>query len=120
MRYIDSNGPIRHICETCRYNGSVETEHPCSVCEKTVGSVDMWELDSDYRLESPGSCRAKILHDAERYICGHREQDYGLPESNVEMITALWTIYTGQDIDSASQTYSTSCSFTLIAMATRS
>ena len=39
--------------------------------------------------------RAEILEAARVCVCGEREQDYGTPENNVEMIAQLWTVYTG-------------------------
>ena len=47
------------------------------------------ELDD----EPKNSKRAEILHEAERCICGQREQDYGSPESNFEIFANLWTDY---------------------------
>lgn len=37
--------------------------------------------------------RADILHEAERCVCGQREQDYGSPEDNFRIIADLWTAY---------------------------
>ena len=45
------------------------------------------ELDEEPKI----SKRAEILHEAERCICGQREQDYGSPESNFKIIANLWT-----------------------------
>lgn len=44
--------------------------------------------------------RADVLHDAERCICGQREQDYGSPEVNFGIIAKLWSDYTGTLITS--------------------
>lgn len=37
--------------------------------------------------------RKDILHEAEKCVCGQREQDYGTPESNFETIAQLWSAY---------------------------
>lgn len=37
--------------------------------------------------------RAYILREAERCVCGHREQDYGSPEDNFKIIACLWSAY---------------------------
>lgn len=37
--------------------------------------------------------REQILHEAEKCVCGHREQDYGSPESNFGLIANLWSDY---------------------------
>lgn len=44
--------------------------------------------------ENPyGMTRADILKTAEQMVCGHREQDYGTPEDNFEIIAYFWGIY---------------------------
>ena len=45
-----------------------------------------------------GTKRAEILHEAEHCICGQREQDYGSPESNFEIIANLWSDYLDAEI----------------------
>ena len=37
--------------------------------------------------------REEILDAAKRCVCGDREQDYGRPEKNFELIAALWADY---------------------------
>lgn len=37
--------------------------------------------------------RKEILESAMRCVCGDREQDYGTPERNFELIADLWTTY---------------------------
>lgn len=44
------------------------------------------------------SKRSEILKEAEKCICGQREQDYGSPEHNFSIIAGLWTEYTGAEI----------------------
>lgn len=48
--------------------------------------------------EEPSS-RRDILHAAEKCVCGHREQDYGSPESNFQLIADLWNGYLGEKTD---------------------
>lgn len=42
--------------------------------------------------------RAAVLREAEKMVCGHREQDYGDPEDNFIVISQLWTVYTGREL----------------------
>ena len=42
--------------------------------------------------------RADILDAAKKCVCGQREQDYGTPESNFQLIANLWRMYLGVDI----------------------
>ena len=44
------------------------------------------------------SKRVEILHDAEKCICGQREQDYGNPEQNFCIIANLWSDYLDDEI----------------------
>ena len=37
--------------------------------------------------------RKRVLSEAERCVCGKREQDYGTPEDSFDMIGKLWTVY---------------------------
>lgn len=39
--------------------------------------------------------RAEILDEAKKMVCGHREQDYGSPENNFQIIADLWNAYLG-------------------------
>lgn len=39
--------------------------------------------------------RSEILEAARKCVCGEREQDYGTPEDNFNLIAALWGAYTG-------------------------
>ena len=43
------------------------------------------------------STRADILDQAKKCVCGHREQDYGTPESNFQLIANLWNQYLFKD-----------------------
>lgn len=45
--------------------------------------------------------RKRVLKEAERCVCGQREQDYGTPEDSFNLIAKLWTTYvsTGSLVD---------------------
>lgn len=45
------------------------------------------------------SKRADILRKAEECVCGQREQDYGSPEDNFQIIADLWTAYLREQIE---------------------
>ena len=45
--------------------------------------------------------RPEILDKAKECVCGQREQDYGIPESNFSRIAELWNAYFGDDLFSA-------------------
>lgn len=48
-----------------------------------------------YSLDEEPSSRRDILKAAEKCVCGQREQDYGTPESNFQLIADLWNDYLG-------------------------
>ena len=45
------------------------------------------------------STRSDILDQAKKCVCGQREQDYGTPESNFQLIADLWNGYFGEKTD---------------------
>ena len=48
---------------------------------------------ADARQEPEPWTRQRVLREAEKCVCGQREQDYGTPEDSFEMIGNLWTVY---------------------------
>ena len=49
----------------------------------------------DARQESEPWTRQRVLREAEKCVCGKREQDYGTPEDNFGRIAEFWTTYMG-------------------------
>lgn len=47
----------------------------------------------DARQESEHWTRKRVLSEAERCVCGQREQDYGTPEDSFQKIGTFWTAY---------------------------
>ena len=47
----------------------------------------------DSRPEPEPWTRRRVLSEAERCVCGHREQDYGTPEDSFQKIGTFWTAY---------------------------
>ena len=45
--------------------------------------------------------RKRVLNEAEKCVCGQREQDYGTPDDSFNLIAKLWTTYvsTGSLVD---------------------
>lgn len=48
---------------------------------------------ADARPKPEPWTRKRVLREAERCVCGKREQDYGTPEDSFEMIGKFWTVY---------------------------
>ena len=49
----------------------------------------------DARQESEPWTRKRVLKEAEKCVCGQREQDYGTPEDNFSRIAEFWATYRG-------------------------
>lgn len=49
--------------------------------------------DEEQKAEKDKPTRASILHEAEKCVCGQREQDYGKAEDNFRLIASLWKPY---------------------------
>lgn len=56
------------------------------------------KCDADNKLQEEPSTRADILDQAKKCVCGQREQDYGSPESNFQLIADLWNDYLGNNL----------------------
>ena len=48
---------------------------------------------ADARQEPEPWTRRRVLSEAERCVCGQREQDYGTPEDSFNIIADLWAVY---------------------------
>ena len=53
----------------------------------------------DARQESEHWTRKRVLSEAERCVCGKREQDYGTPEDNFGRIAKMWSAYMGVEFN---------------------
>lgn len=97
-------------CENCRHIGVDEWSEPCKHCIRNMvegddenNFTDNWTPMDGFtpnEKNTTASIRRTILREAEKSICGQREQDYGSPESNFAIIAQLWTAYTGYDFTS--------------------
>lgn len=45
--------------------------------------------------------RPEILDAAKACVCGQREEDYGTPEDNFNLISRLWNAYLGDNVTDA-------------------
>ena len=48
---------------------------------------------ADARPKPEPWTRKRVLSEAERCVCGQREQDYGTPEDSFQKIGTFWTVY---------------------------
>ena len=49
--------------------------------------------NADARKEQEPWTRKRVLREAEKCVCGQREQDYGEPEDSFQKIGTFWTAY---------------------------
>lgn len=52
-----------------------------------------WKMPDEIKKTETSFSRADILNKAKECVCGQREQDYGAPESNFQLIADLWNDY---------------------------
>ena len=88
---------MEHRCVNCPiYYGNQTAERYCTVYVYnnpiTAARLMGYEVIEDSKPEQRPT-RADILHEAERCVCGQREQDYGKPEDNFKLIASLWEPY---------------------------
>ena len=103
---------ILRALEICTDDGGCE----CETCPLAVVPGCMNELireardyilamiekqNVDARPEPEPWTRQRVLREAEKCVCGKREQDYGTPEDSFNLIAKLWTAYvsTGSLVD---------------------
>lgn len=79
----------------------------CTECQKSCDECPLEQLTDEalaarnallyeinnFPQKKGGMGRKEILEAATRCVCGDREQDYGTPEKNFELIGELWTTY---------------------------
>ena len=57
-------------------------------------SLSLLEKQNAYARQEPEPwTRKRVLSEAERCVCGQREQDYGEPEDSFQKIGTFWTAY---------------------------
>lgn len=63
--------------------------------------------------------RKRVLSEAERCVCGQREQDYGTPDDSFQKIAALWTAYLSQNsiVDTVFSAYDVAAMMALLKIA---
>ena len=54
---------------------------------------------ADARPKPEPWTRKRVLREAERCVCGKREQDYGTPEDNFDRIAKMWSAYMGVEFN---------------------
>lgn len=63
------------------------------IFEKAMLKEENEKLKKDANEQPSSTSRADILDQAKKCVCGQREQDYGTPESNFQLIADLWNGY---------------------------
>ena len=54
---------------------------------------------ADARPKPEPWTRKRVLSEAEKCVCGQREQDYGTPEDNFDRIAKMWSAYMGVEFN---------------------
>lgn len=84
----------------CTRDNCIDTTRLCKECEynKAVYDPKVYKLvpigeDPKPEQEPEPWTRKRVLREAERCVCGKREQDYGTPEDSFQKIGTFWTAY---------------------------
>lgn len=82
----------------CTRDNCIDTTRICKECEynKAVYDPKVYKLvpiDEEPEPKPEPWTRQRVLSEAEKCVCGQREQDYGTPEDSFQKIAALWTAY---------------------------
>lgn len=76
-------------CRECPLNKLTDDAFAASeALKKRIEKIVSGRKENDESMD-----RKEILEAAMRCVCGDREQDYGTPKKNFELIGELWTTY---------------------------
>ena len=95
---------IMKALEICTDDGGCECETcPLAVVPGCMNKLireardyilSLLEKQNAYAGQKPEPwTRKRVLREAEKCVCGKRENEYGVPEDSFEMIGKLWTVY---------------------------
>lgn len=82
--------------------------------------LSLLEKQNAYARQEPEPwTRKRVLKEAEKCVCGQREQDYGTPEDSFQKIAALWTAYLSQNsiVDTVFSAYDVAVMMALLKIA---
>lgn len=80
---------IEKRCKECQLNKLTDEAFAArEALGKRIEKIESGRKENDESVD-----RKEILEAAMRCVCGDREQDYGTPERNFELIGELWTTY---------------------------
>lgn len=80
---------IEKRCKGCPLNKLTDEAFAArEALEKRIEKIESGRKENDESVD-----RKEILEAAMRCVCGDREQDYGTPERNFELIGELWAKY---------------------------
>lgn len=101
---------ILRALEICTDEGGSE----CETCPLAVvpGCMDQLILEArnlilsllerpavDARPKPEPWTRKRVLSEAEKCVCGQRENEYGVPEDNFDRIAKMWSAYMGVEFN---------------------
>lgn len=80
-------------CDDCPLKPVSGCMHKLLVESKKLIQSMLEKQAADARPEQEPWTRRRVLIEAEKCVCGQREQDYGTPEDSFQKIAALWNAY---------------------------
>lgn len=81
------------LCDTCPVESRIDCSHNLMLEARNLILSLLERPAVDDRQESEHWTRHRVLKEAEKCVCGQREQDYGGPEDSFRLIAELWEPY---------------------------
>lgn len=87
------------LCDTCPVESRIDCSHNLMLEARNLIISLLKKPAVDARQEPEPWTRRRVLSEAERCVCGQREQDYGTPEDNFDRIAKMWSAYMGVEFN---------------------
>ena len=86
------------LCDTCPVESRIDCSHNLMLEARNLILSLLEKPAVDSRTEQEPWTRKRVLREADKCVCGQREQDYGTPEDSFQKIGTFWTAYLNYDV----------------------
>ena len=93
LRALDTCKNVSANCDVCPLLPMDGCMHKLVVESRKLILSLLEKQNADARQEPEPWNRKRVLREAEKCVCGKREQDYGTPEDSFQKIGTFWTAY---------------------------
>ena len=99
LRALDTCKNVSANCDVCPLLPMDGCMHKLVVESRKLILSLLEKQNADARQEPEPWNRKRVLREAEKCVCGKREQDYGTPEDNFDRIAKMWSAYMGVEFN---------------------